>query len=349
MAALPPPVAAIRVAVRRALHGVPRNRPVLVACSGGADSLALAAGTAFVAPRLGVPAGLVTVDHGLQEGSARRAADVARWAGGQGFAPIEVATVQVAGRPGGPEAAAREARYRALVEAAHRYDAGTVLLGHTRDDQAETVLLALARGAGPRGLAGMPATREYAGVTLARPLLEITREQTRKACALLGLTPWEDPHNTDDRYARARVRSDVLPVLVRALGPGVLDNLARTARLAAEDGAALDDLARAGYAEARIPAAGPGSVGGPGSVAGPGSVGGAADGLAVPVLAGMPPAVRTRVLHLWCRELGAPPAALSYRHIAALNALVTAWRGQGATHLPGGIRATRRGGVLVAE
>ncbi|AVT29773.1 tRNA lysidine(34) synthetase TilS [Plantactinospora sp. BC1] len=367
MAALPPPVAAIRVALRRALSGVPRNRPVLVACSGGADSLALAAGTAFVAARLGLPAGLVTVDHGLQEGSARRAADVAEWAGGQGFAPIEVATVQVAGRPGGPEAAAREARYRALVEAAHRYDAGTVLLGHTRDDQAETVLLALARGAGPRGLAGMPASREYAGVTLARPLLEITREQTRKACALLGLTPWEDPHNTDDRYARARVRSDVLPVLVRALGPGVLDNLARTARLAAEDGAALDDLARAGYAEARIPAAGPGNASGAGngsgagsaggagngsgagSVRGAGSAGGAADGLAVPVLAGMPPAVRTRVLHLWCRELGAPPAALSYRHIAALNALVTAWRGQGATHLPGGIRATRRGGVLVAE
>ncbi|MEQ4305025.1 tRNA lysidine(34) synthetase TilS [Plantactinospora sp. B6F1] len=348
MAALPPPVAAIRVAVRRALHDVPRNRPVLVACSGGADSLALAAGTAFVAPRLGVPAGLVTVDHGLQEGSARRAADVARWAGGQGFGPVEVATVEVAGRPGGPEAAAREARYRALVEAAHRHDAGTVLLGHTRDDQAETVLLALARGAGPRGLAGMPATREYAGVTLARPLLEVTREQTRKACALLGLTPWEDPHNTDDRYARARVRSDVLPVLVRALGPGVLDNLARTARLAAEDSTALDDLARAGYAEALIRPAG--EQAGAATARAAGEPAGAATArLAVPVLAGMPPAVRTRVLHLWCREVGAAPAALSYRHIAALHALVNAWRGQGAVHLPGGIRATRRGGVLIAE
>ncbi|MDG4791298.1 tRNA lysidine(34) synthetase TilS [Micromonospora sp. WMMD1102] len=350
MAALPPPVAAIRVAVRRALSGVPRNRPVLVACSGGADSLALAAGTAFVAPRLGVPAGLVTVDHGLQAGSDRRAADVARWAGGQGFGPVEVATVQVGGRSGGPEAAARQARYQALVEAARRHDASTVLLGHTRDDQAETVLLALARGSGPRGLAGMPAVREYAGVALARPLLEITRAQTRKACALLGLTPWEDPHNVDDRYARARVRADVLPVLVRALGPGVLDNLARTARLAAEDGAALDDLARTGYAEARIGPADGSRIGS----AGESQVGSAGESrgtvrLAVPVLAGMPPAVRTRVLHLWCRELGAAPAALSYRHIAALNALVTAWRGQGAVHLPGGIRATRRGGVLLAE
>ncbi|MBF9135508.1 tRNA lysidine(34) synthetase TilS [Plantactinospora sp. S1510] len=337
MAALPPPVAAIRVAVRRALTDVPRDRPVLVACSGGADSLALAAATAFVAPRLGVAAGLVSVDHGLQAGSAVRAAEVAQWAREVGFAPAEAVAVQVAGRPGGPEAAAREARYQALVGAAHRYDASTVLLGHTRDDQAETVLLALARGAGSRGLAGMPVQRELAGVVLSRPLLDVSREQTRKACAMLGLTPWEDPHNTDDRYARARVRAEVLPVLVRTLGPGVLDNLARTARLAAADTAALDELARVGYAEARI------------TPGGTRSAGGTVDGLAVSVLAAMPAAVRTRVLHLWARELGASPAALSHRHVAALDALVTAWRGQGPAHLPGGIRATRRGAELLAE
>ncbi|MBE1486498.1 tRNA(Ile)-lysidine synthase [Plantactinospora soyae] len=333
MAALPPPVAAIRVAVRRALVGVPRDRPVLVACSGGADSLALAAATAFVAPRLGVAAGLVSVDHGLQAGSAGRAAEVVQWARGIGLAPAEAVAVQVAGRPGGPEAAAREARYQALVATAHRYDASTVLLGHTRDDQAETVLLALARGAGPRGLAAMPVDRELDGVILSRPLLDVSREETRKACAVLGLTPWEDPHNADDRYARARVRAEVLPVLVRVLGPGVLDNLARTARLVAADTAALDELARIGYAEARIAPGGTRSV----------------DGLAVPVLAAMPAAVRTRVLHRWARELGASPAALSHRHVAALDALVTAWRGQGPTHLPGGIRATRRGAELLAE
>jgi tRNA(Ile)-lysidine synthase len=353
VAALPPPVAAVRVAVRRALTDVPRDRPVLVACSGGADSLALAAATAFVAPRLDVAAGLVSVDHGLQAGSARRAAEVAQWARGLGFAPAEAVAVQVAGRPGGPEAAAREARYQALVAAAHRYDASTVLLGHTRDDQAETVLLALARGAGLRGLAGMPVNRDLAGVILSRPLLDVSREQTRKACAMLGLTPWEDPHNTDDRYARARVRADVLPVLVRTLGPGVLDNLARTARLAAADTAALDELARAGYAEARIGEAGEsrGEAGesrpAGGRQASGGRLGGG--GLAVPVLAAMPGAVRTRVLHLWSRELGASPAALSHRHVAALDALVTAWRGQGPVHLPGGIRASRRGAELVAE
>lgn len=361
-------MAAIRVAVRRALTGVRPDGLVLVACSGGADSLALAAATAFVAPRLGLRAGLVTVDHGLQPGSDRRAAAVARWAAGTGFRPAEAVAVRVAGRPGGPEAAARTARYEALAEAARRHDAPVVLLGHTRDDQAETVLLALARGAGPRGLAGMPATREVAGVSFRRPLLDVAREQTRKACAALGLTPWEDPHNTDERYARARVRGAALPALVAALGPGVLDNLARSARLIAADNAALDALATAGYAEARIepdaagvpartgePAADLAGAGEPvESVAGGGApaaglAAGAPRGLAVPVLAGLLPAVRTRVLHRWARDLGATPAALSHRHVEALDALVVDWRGQGPAYLPGGIRVIRRGTALVAE
>ncbi|MGN9813316.1 tRNA lysidine(34) synthetase TilS [Micromonospora sp. BQ11] len=326
MAALAPPVAAIRVAVRRALTGLSETGPVLVACSGGADSLALAAATAFVAPRLGRPAGVVTVDHGLQEGSAERAEAVAEWARGAGLAPVEVARVDVAGRPGGPEAAARDARYQALGEVAGRHRAAALLTGHTRDDQAETVLLALARGAGPRGLAGMPARRDLAGVPLLRPLLDVSREQTRKACAVLGLDPWEDPHNADPSYARSRVRADVLPALVRALGPGVLDNLARTARMVAADNDALDALAGAALTEVRHPEG----------------------GLAVPALAGLAPAVRSRVLHAWARELGAPPTALSHRHVTALEALVTGWHGQGAAYLPGGRRVIRRDGRLTA-
>ncbi|MEV0805639.1 tRNA lysidine(34) synthetase TilS [Micromonospora sp. NPDC050200] len=328
MAALAPPVAAIRAAVRRALTGLPPDGPVLVACSGGADSLALAAAAAFVAPRLGRRAGLVTVDHGLQEGSAGRAEAVARWAVDAGLDPVEAVPVTVAGRPGGPEAAAREARYQALADAARRHGATGLLVGHTRDDQAETVLLALARGAGPRGLAGMPERRELEGVPLLRPLLDVTRDETRKACAALGLTPWEDPHNADPSYARARVRTDVLPVLLRALGPGVLDNLARTARLVAADTAALDDLATGALADS----AGVRVVGG---------------GLSVAALAALAPAVRTRVLHAWARELGASPAALSHRHVAALDALVTDWRGQGPTHLPGGLRVARSAGRLL--
>ncbi|WP_405091537.1 tRNA lysidine(34) synthetase TilS [Micromonospora sp. NBC_01392] len=323
--ALAPSVAAVRLAVRRLLTDLPGPGPVLVACSGGADSLALAAATAFVAPRLGRAAGLVTVDHGLQAGSPERADAVAGWARAAGFDPVEVVPVRVAGRDGGPEAAAREARYEALVAAARRHDAAGVLLGHTRDDQAETVLLALARGAGPRGLSGMPERRERDGVPLLRPLLDVSRSDTRAACAALGLAAWTDPHNADPAYARARVRADALPALVDALGPGVVANLARTARLLAADTAALDALAGDALADVRA----------------------AGGGLAVDRLAALPAAVRTRVLHAWARELGAAPAALSHRHVAALDALVTAWRGQGPAYLPGGLQVHRHTTRLV--
>jgi tRNA(Ile)-lysidine synthase len=323
--ALAPSVAAVRVAVRRALSQVRvPGGLVLVACSGGADSLALAAATAFVAPRLDLRAGLVTVDHRLQPGSDERAAEVAAWARETGFRPVDVVVVDVAGRPGGPEAAARAARYAALVDAARRHEAVAVLVGHTKDDQAETVLLALARGAGPRGLAGMPARGSVDGVPLLRPLLRVSRAQTHEACAVLGLRPWQDPHNTDPAYLRARVRSAVLPAMVAALGPDVVDNLARTAELLAADTAALDALAAQSQPATRNP-----------------------DGsLRVPALAELPAAVRTRILHAWARELGAPGGALSHRHVTALDALVVAWRGQGPVHLPGGIRVARRGEIL---
>ncbi|WP_327652469.1 tRNA lysidine(34) synthetase TilS [Micromonospora aurantiaca] len=320
----------MRLAVRRVLTGLPGGGPVLVACSGGADSLALAAATAFVAPRLGRQAGLVTVDHGLQAGSAERAEAVADWARAEGLDPVEVLPVRVDGRPGGPEAAAREARYEALIAAAHRLDAVGVLLGHTRDEQAETVLLALARGAGPRGLSGMPERRDVDGVPLLRPLLDVPRADTRAACGALGLDPWADPHNADPAYARARVRADALPALVDALGPGVVANLARTAGLLAADNAALDALADAALADAALADARTRE-----------------GGLSVAGLAELPAAVRTRVLHAWARELGATPAALSHSHVAALDALVTAWRGQGPVHLPGNHQVRRHAGHLL--
>lgn len=330
MSGPPPPVALVRTAVRRALRDLPAGSLVLVACSGGPDSLALAGATAFVAPRLGLRAGGVTVDHGLQEGSAERADTVAALLRNLGFDPVERVSVTV-GTAGGPEAAARSARYAALEKTADVHQAAAVLLGHTRDDQAETVLLALARGSGPRGLAGMPVRRESNGVLLLRPLLEVPREQTRKACAALGLTPWEDPHNVDPIYARARVRAEVIPTLVRALGAGTVENLARTAAMLAADTAALDALAADALEAARVavPAGAPGSA------------------LAVPVLRGLVPAVRTRVLHAWARELGAAPAALGHRHVRALDALVTDWHGQGPVHLPGAIRVARRHDALV--
>jgi tRNA(Ile)-lysidine synthase len=310
MARIPAPVAAVRAAVRGMM---PPEGRVLVACSGGADSLALAAAARFV----GKSVGLVTVDHGLQEGSSQRARDVAAWARSAGFDPVVVAPVSVGGRPGGPEAAARTARYEALSSAAGRFEAAAVFLGHTRDDQAETVLLALARGAGPRGLAGMPVRR---GVFV-RPLLDVARADTRKACAALGLAPWDDPHNVDPSYARARVRADALPALVAALGPAVVDNLARSASMIAADNEALDALASAAL--------------------------GSATSLDIDEIQGLATAIRRRVLHLWARRLGAPGSALSHKHVEALDALVTDWRGQGPVHLPGGIVAARERGVLV--
>jgi tRNA(Ile)-lysidine synthase len=315
---LAPPVAAVRVAVRRAIS---RERgTVLVACSGGPDSLALAAATVFVAPRLGLRTGLVTVDHQLQPGSGERAGEVAAWARQSGFAPVMAVAVEVAGRPGGPEAAAREARYEALVGAAQRVGASAVLLGHTRDDQAETVLLALARGAGPRGLAAMPARRTVDGVLFLRPLLDVPRADTHAACAALKLEPWQDPHNGSPDYARSRVRA-LLPALVDALGPGVVSNLARTAALLADDVELLDGLASA-------------------VDAGDGS------SLSVAALEGLPAALRTRVLHGWARDLGVSGSALAARHVAALDALVTAWHGQGPVSLPGGVQVARHAGRL---
>jgi tRNA(Ile)-lysidine synthase len=282
--------------------------------------MALATATAFVAKGR---AGLVSVDHGLQDGSAERARAVARWGAEHGLDPSVAVTADVAGRPGGPEAAARDARYAALVRAARDHGADAVLLGHTRDDQAETVLLALARGAGPRGLAAMPAAREIDGVMFLRPLLGVARDDARKACAALGLQVWDDPHNTDATYARSRVRATALPALVDALGPKVVANLARTAALAARDAATLDRLAETALTDCRVPG-----------------------GLAVARLAEQDPAIRTRVLHAWAVELGCPPAALSHRHVEALDALVVDWHGQGPAHLPGGIEVARRGGTL---
>jgi tRNA(Ile)-lysidine synthase len=310
-----PAVAAIRNAVRGSIRDLPPGALVLAACSGGADSLALAAALAFVGPRAGIRAGAVTVDHGLQDGSADRAASVAARLTGLGLEPVRSVPVAVR-QAGGPEAAARAARYEALRQACDEAGAAAVLLGHTLDDQAETVLLGLARGSGGRSLAGMPAQR---GI-YRRPLLEIRRSQTSAACAALGLLPWHDPHNDDRRFARVRVRLDALPALEAALGPGVAQALARTAAQLRADAEVLE------AAVARQVPAVP---------------------LQATDLAGLPEAIRTRVLRSAAVEAGCPPGALSARHVRRLDELVTSWRGQRWVDLPGKVRAVRREGELL--
>lgn len=303
--------------MRAALADLGPGELVLAACSGGPDSVALAAALAFEGPRAGLRAGAVTVDHGLQAGSAERAAEVAVQLEQLGLAPVEVARVAVGDR-GGPEGAARDARYRALDEAAARLGAAAVLLGHTRDDQAETVLLGLARGSGPRSLAGMAPVR---GI-YRRPLLGLPRDTVRAAAA--GHATWDDPHNTDPAFGRARVRREVLPVLERELGPGVAAALARSADQLRADADALDAWAATALTQAR----------------------GAHGGLELPVLAGLPTAVRTRVLRRAAVDAGCPPSDLSAGHVRELDRLVTDWHGQGPLHLPGGVSAARACGTL---
>ncbi|TDD30763.1 tRNA lysidine(34) synthetase TilS [Kribbella turkmenica] len=320
---LHPAVARTREAVRGVLSELPPGTTVLVACSGGTDSLALAAATAFEAPKLKLRAGAVIVDHGLQADSAQTAEIAAGQCRSLGLDPVQVRAVEV-GSEGGPEGAARVARYDALRDAADEFGADFVLLAHTRDDQAETVLLGLARGSGARSLAGMAAV---AGL-LRRPFLELPRATTAAACVASGLRPWHDPHNDDPQFTRVRVRHEVLPVLEGALGPGVVEALARTAGLLRADADALDMLA-AEVAETAVRRT---------------------DGEVhcdVGTLESQPDAVRTRVLRQAALEAGCRATDLTAGHVAAVDALVTGWRGQRWIDLPQGIRAARRGGFIV--
>jgi tRNA(Ile)-lysidine synthase len=317
-----PAVAEVRNAVRACLTDLAAGEVVLAACSGGADSLAMAAALAFVAPRAGLRGGGVTVDHGLQPGSAQRAAGVADQMAKLGLDPALAVTVTVA-KKAGPEAAARAARYEALEGAASEYKAAAVLLGHTLDDQAETVLLGLARGSGGRSLAGMPARRG----SYRRPLLGLRRATTVAACAELGLRPWQDPHNADFRFARARVRHQAMPALEDALGPGVAEALARTANQLRADVECLDQLAAAESARLRDACSDPA-------------------GLDVGWLAALPAAIRTRVLRDAAIMAGCPRGALTAGHIERIEELATGWRGQRWVDLPGAIRAWRRDGKV---
>jgi tRNA(Ile)-lysidine synthase len=302
-----------------------------VACSGGPDSTALAAATAFVAPRVGLRAGAMIVDHGWSSSSTRVTSEAAATCTRFGLAPVETMAVDCSG-PGGPEAAARAARYAALDDAACRHAAAAVLLGHTRTDQAETVLLGLARGSGQRSLAGMPPRRGR----YRRPLLGLPREVTVAACSDLDLVTWEDPANSDPAYRRTRVRA-LLPALEEALGPGLVGALARTAELAREDADALDVFAadlldraiRKGNAPAEsFPAA-------------------QVLALDVETLAGAPDAVRRRALRRAASLAGSPAGSLARQHVLAVDALVTRWHGQGGVDLPGRVGVVRVCGRLV--
>ncbi len=318
-----PAVARVRHAVRDCLADVPPGAVVLVAASGGADSMALAAATAFEARTTGWRVAAVVVDHQLQSGSASAARSAADALAQLAFDPVVIRAVRV-GTQGGPEAAARTARYDAIDQVASELDAVAVLLGHTRDDQAESVLLGLARGSGARSISGMaPVRGRYR-----RPLLALDRITTREACSAEEVPVWDDPHNDDSSFTRVRVRQRVIPVVERELGPGVVASLARTADLLREDDAALEQWANDIRSAARCR-----------DDAG-------RQALDAEVLAAAPVAVRRRVLRAEALECGVPGGDLRASHLADVDALVTRWRGQGPVHLPGGVRAERDCGRL---
>jgi tRNA(Ile)-lysidine synthase len=298
------------------------GQPVLVACSGGADSMALAAAVAHLSRRVPELAGRVSarvIDHGLQHGSGVVAETVAARLASLGL-PCEVRGVDVdPDSTAGLEAAARDARYLGL--AADCSPGTLVLLGHTLDDQAETVLLGLARGSGTRSMAGMPPrfTDPATGVDFGRPLLGLRREHTAQACQQWLLPIWYDPHNYNKRFTRVRVRTSVLPTLEAELGPGVTEALARTASLARIDADELD-------AQAAVRQPPPG------------------EGLAVALLQELPEALASRVLRGWLIAGGV--AEPSHAHVQAVWSLVEAWRGQAGIDVPGDSRVVRRDATL---
>ena len=300
----PGAVAALRAALGAfAEHFLPQGSGWAVALSGGPDSLALTAVAAAMRPTTAL-----IVDHGLQAGSAQVAEAARRQALELGCVDAQVIPVTV-GVAGGPEAAARAARYAALADARGR---DPVLLGHTLDDQAETVLLGLGRGSGARSMAGM---RPY-DPPWCRPLLGVRRAQTAQACSELGLTPWLDPHNSDGRFTRVRLRAEVLPLLEDVLGGGVAEALARTAIALRENTELID-----GLAEQALPGA---------------TAGAALDAAALATLAGP---VRLAVIRRWLIDGGG--RGLTDLQIRAVDRLVTAWRGQGGVAIGSDLRGQR--------
>lgn len=325
------------LAKQRAAGALADGDLLLVACSGGADSVALAAQLAFLAPRQGLRGGLVTVDHSMQEGSRQQAARVADLGRELGLDPVLVKTPGAPGAQGlGPEGRAREIRYAALEEAGRESGAAATLLGHTMEDQAETVLLGLLRGAGTRAVAGMRAERG----TLWRPILAVRRAQTEAACRELGLPVWQDPTNepegpwrtaAGDPLPRAALRHQFLPALHGALGQDPIPALARTAELAAADSDLLEALAAEHFPLIRTAESSTCEVWAC---------------VEVDEVEKLPSPLRWRVLRELLIRAGAPAAAVSMTHVHGVDALVADWRGQRGASVPGGLHVRRACGRL---
>ena len=291
------------------------SQTILFGCSGGTDSMALALALFLEANQTKVIP--VVVDHGLQDGSAQIASQTISKLKKIGYTQVETAVAQVK-ITDGLEASARRARYQIFNQFIDTYRPKYFLLAHTLNDQAETVLLGLARGSGARSLSGMAVENNI----YVRPLLKISRQTTVAACHEGGIEIWSDPHNDDLRFARVRARKNVLPNLEENLGPGITEALVRSADLLRDDADALDSFALEYFAQTDPL------------------------NLSVNELERLPRAIRTRVLRLAIYQAGAPAGSLSAEHINGAEALISDWHGQKELSLPGDVKLLRNSGRI---
>ena len=301
--------------IRKSVKPWVSGETILFGCSGGTDSMALAA--ALLKESNNSKIIPVVVDHGLQSNSAEIAAQTVAKLKELGYSEVATARANVEVTDG-LEASARRARYLIFKQFIDSYQPKYFMLAHTLNDQAESVLLGLARGSGARSLSGMATVNNI----FVRPLLKNTSAQTAAACIEAGIKVWDDPHNLDERFARVKVRRNLLPIFEENLGPGITEALARTADLLRDDADALDDFANQYFSQAD------------------------ASNLDVAELERLPKAIRTRVLRLAIYKAGAPSGMLSADHIASAEALISDWHGQKEVSLPGNVKLSRISGRI---
>jgi tRNA(Ile)-lysidine synthase len=320
------------------------ERTVVVAVSGGADSVALvlALNELTQGGQMSLGVRVAHLNHGLRgETGSEDARFVEKLAEGLRFEFVtEQADVRERAAQTGDnlEQAARRVRHEFLAQVAKECGARLVLMGHTMNDQAETVLLRLLRGSGAEGLGAMQAVRELAetsGILLARPMLSWARRvETEKYCRERGVEFRTDEMNADEEFSRVRVRRRLLPLMAE-FNPRVVESLSRTAELLREDAAfvklaaseLLTSAREAGKAENERGASALGS-------------------LSVDILAGAPRAVCRRALRLWIAEGRGDLRRLELVHLNGIEKLLTGERGGRRAELPGGSFVERRRGRL---
>jgi len=308
-------------AVQNLLKDFDAGDLVLVGCSGGADSLALAWTTLVVGKRLEIKTGAVIVDHQLIPESNSVALNAKKQCEELGIQEVIVKKVNVEQTHEGLEAAARIARYEAFENVLHETNAQAILLAHTQDDQAETVLMRLTRGSGAKSLSGMA---QVSGKYL-RPFLHLRKKLVHDSLDLIGLKAWQDPANTDHQFLRVKVRHELMPKIVEVLGESAISSLDKTSQLLRLDNQALEELAQQFFESQKNVKI---------------------NGLEISELEKLPEAIRTRVLRIFAIASGVHPGPFSFEHIEAIDALVKNWHGQGNVDLPGFIQATRVNGSL---